>query len=62
MQKCSRRSFLKRAGGAVALPWLVPASVRAAAAVPLNVKSFVTSYRSLSAVAVYPLTLCSSPS
>ena len=26
MQKCSRRSFLKRAGGAVALPMLVPAS------------------------------------
>ena len=26
MQKCSRRSFLKRAGGAVALPMLAPAS------------------------------------
>ncbi|MBQ8113190.1 MAG: Gfo/Idh/MocA family oxidoreductase [Kiritimatiellae bacterium] len=26
MQKTSRRSFLKRAGGAMALPWLVPAS------------------------------------
>ena len=26
MQNCSRRSFLKRAGGAVALPMLAPAS------------------------------------
>ena len=32
--------------------FVVPASVRVASAVPLNVKSFVTSYSWLSAVAV----------
>ena len=32
--------------------FVVPASVLAAAAVPLNVKSLLTSYKSLSAVAV----------